>query len=780
MKLRNILKILILAFAIFLLNGCNKEEVRFNVTQDGYFFIYDGKGITNETSFVDGTRLIAKVKENLIPNNQMVDKIFINGVSHNFEYQYDIVVDKNIDLRVSFKDIPVGSSKVTFQGLEVEVLNKLPGDVYVNGTELTIKAPKYHIFNYITINDTRVIVESDEYVLEVSETTNVVILEEGLEKTHTQVLISLPSEKQVTIVEDPVGDKYHRIGSTITLQAPEQFSFTGEITIGNQVYTISGDRFTVIVTNDMEIRLFNRNFALNSFKVEIDTEDLVIDAERILPLYAYGSIVNVKAVGNGGFDVIDTITINGELIKVNSARYQIEIQGDTQISATFKPYDGTLEEISASTADPVQLLKSERVYSPSLNVYSFIAKNGEYDYLVFQKDGTFKVRIDSNLETKYYLYAVKYSVEEIKIYQNGFGFINRNELVYVGSENEFSLQLEVKAILLNLEDINLTNSVSLSLRSNQIDNLEFSLEENGLDVTNEYLEAKSLKFSEAAIGKSFDLIICTEDGVEITQPIKVIKGTNINSEVDLLENTNLDDTLILQANLHLNGNLPVTTLKEVIGNYHAITFSNEDVEPETNPSDDDLKENNLQSNWLIEFDNNTTKIKDVILRSRLDDKIVVFSKQSILTFDNVVIEGGLVGILAVDSNLVINNSKFQHIKDSNLIVVKKSDLSFESKTTINSSVLSKTDSASILIVDLDSEHNTNPILTLTNNTYKNIKTDSNIEPEILDKLEEVNPEFVIRDPLQYNLVFIIDGGILYDKYTDEPFEFNDTPDATFS
>src|SRR5690554_5106043 len=343
MKLRNILKILILAFAIFLLNGCNKEEVRFNVTQDGYFFIYDGKGITNETSFVDGTRLIAKVKENLIPNNQMVDKIFINGVSHNFEYQYDIVVDKNIDLRVSFKDIPVGSSKVTFQGLEVEVLNKLPGDVYVNGTELTIKAPKYHIFNYITINDTRVIVESDEYVLEVSETTNVVISEEDLEKTHTQVFIFLPSEKHVTIVEDPVGDKYHRIGSTITLQAPEQFSFTGEITIGNQVYTINGDRFTVIVTNDMEIRLFNRNFALNNFKVEIDTEDLVIDAERILPLYAYGSIVNVKAVGNGGFDVIDTITINGELIKVNSARYQIEIQGDTQISATFKPYDGTLK-----------------------------------------------------------------------------------------------------------------------------------------------------------------------------------------------------------------------------------------------------------------------------------------------------------------------------------------------------------------------------------------------------------------------------------------------------
>ena len=196
----------------------------------------------------------------------------------------------------------------------------------------------------------------------------------------------------------------------------------------------------------------------------------------------------------------------------------------------------------------------------------------KYDYLVFQKDGTFKVRIDSNLETKYYLYTVKYSVEEIKIYQNGFGFINRNELVYVGSENEFSLQLEVKAILLNLEDINLTNSVSLSLRSNQIDNLEFSLEENGLDVTNEYLEAKSLKFSEAAIGKSFDLIICTEDGVEITQPIKVIKGTNINSEVDLLENTNLDDPLILQANLHLNGNLPVTTLKEVIGNYHQLHF----------------------------------------------------------------------------------------------------------------------------------------------------------------------------------------------------------------
>ncbi|NLL69106.1 MAG: hypothetical protein GX232_02750, partial [Acholeplasmataceae bacterium] len=227
---------------------------------------------------------------------------------------------------------------------------------------------------------------------------------------------------------------------------------------------------------------------------------------------------------------------------------------------------------------------------------------------------------------------------------------------------------------------------------------------------------------------------------------------------------------------------PVTTLKEVIGNYHAITFSNEDVEPETNPSDDDLKENNLQSNWLIEFDNNTTKIKDVILRSRLDDKIVVFSKQSNLTFDNVVIEGGLVGILAVDSNLVINNSKFQHIKDSNLIVVKKSDTSFESETTINSSVLSKTDSASILIVDLDSEHNTNPILKLTNNTYKYIKTDPTIEPEILYKLKDVNSEFVIseRDPLQYNLVFIIDGGILYDKYTDELFEFNDTPDATFS
>ena len=158
-----------------------------------------------------------------------------------------------------------------------------------------------------------------------------------------------------------------------------------------------------------------------------------------------------------------------------------------------------------------------------------------------------------------------------------------------------------------------------------------------------------------------------------------------------------------------------------------------------------------------------------------------YSLGSKLTLDNVVIEGGLVGVLAVDSNLVINSSKFQHIKDSNLIVVNKSDLSFESNTTINSSVLSKTDSASILIVDLDSEHNTNPILTLTNNnTYKNIKTDPNIEPEILDKLKEVNPEFVIEDPLQYNLVFIIDGGILYDKYTDEPFEFNDTPDATFN
>ena len=780
MKLRNILKILILAFAIFLLNGCKKEEVSFNVTQDGYFFIYEGKGITNETSFVNGTRLIAKVKEDLIPNNKMVDKIFINGVSHNYEYQYDILVDKNIDLKVSFKDIPVGSSKVTFQGLEVEVLNKQPGDVYVNGTELTIKAPMYHIFNYITINDIKVIVESDHYVLEVSETTNVVILEEGLEKTHTQVFIFLPSEKHVTIVEDPVGDKYHRIGSTITLQAPEQFSFTGEITIGNQVYTINGDRFTVIVTNDMEIRLFNRNFALNNFKVEIDSEDLVIDAERILPLYAYGSIVNVKAIGNGGFDIIDTITINGEVIKVNSARYEIEIQGDTQISATFKPYDGTPEEINASTTDPVQLLKSERVYSPSLNVYSFIVRNSEYDYLVFQKDGAFKVRIDSNLETKYYLYTVKYSVEEIKIYQNGFGFINRNELVYVGSENEFSLQLEVKAILLDLEDINSTNAVSLSLRSDQIDNLEFTLEENGLDVTNEYLESKSLKFSPEAIGKSFDLIISTEDGVQITQLIKVIKGTNINSASAILENINLSDVLILQTNLHLNTNLSVSTLNELIGNYHTITFDKEALEPETKPKENELGEVNLKPNSLIVLENNTVTIKDVILRSRLNDKIVVFSNQSKLTLDNVVIEGGLVGVLAVDSNLVINSSKFQHIKDSNLIVVNKSDLSFESNTTINSSVLSKTDSASILIVDLDSVYNTNPILTLTNNTYKNIKTDPNIEPEILDKLKEVNPEFVIEDPLQYNLVFIIDGGILYYKYTDEPFEFKDTPNATFN
>lgn len=774
MKFKNIFKILILVIFVVVLYGCSNKTKTFTLAQDGNFLIYHGKEVTNETKFSAGTSLVAKVKEDSIPANQMVDKVYINADSVPSDYQYIIVMDKNINLKVLFKEVPTGSSRISLLGEPVTISGGHSDYVFQNGEKVVVTAPEHFAFNYIYIDDVKEYVNAKTYEFVVTKPIKIRVDKEGLMKTHTTISLQYPSNFPVTI-SNPSSDGYYEINSTITFLAPDNHSFTSQIKVEEDVYNLTGDRFTVTVSDNMQVIFTTSNFLMNTFEVSLETEGLVFENPK-QELYAHGSVVKIKTESNKGLDIIDTLTINGKKVVVNQVRYDLTITDDTTVFATFKLYDGPYETVEISTKDKVELKAGEKFYSPSKFVD--LVPAGEKEYLVFQKDGTFLVRIDNSTSTHYYKYIVKYEVEEIKIYQNGFGFIDRNEVISVGVENDFSLQLEVKASIINRGNVNEFETINFLLRTNQIGNLDYTVEENGLDVTKLYLEPGDIKFNEDAIGKRFDLIISTSDQkIKIIQPIYVIEGFNINSVEDLKQVTNV---AILQADIELEEATSFNNINEMIGNYHVINF---DVEADN----------------LISISDRSFQLSNVILKASpkmdLENNILINPNQTMIlatnsdvTLDGVIIENTKFGLHSINSIVNIERSKFQNIQESNLVLVQKGEEKADileeepkelllSSTKIINSVLSKTNNASILIVDLDTTENKDPELTLESNTYKNIKIDPEIDELILKKLEDYDPNLVSRDPLWYNLVFIIDGGLIYKNYFDELVVVNKTPNA---
>ena len=102
---------------LFVFTGCNKQEEKYTLTQDGNFLVYNTKEeLIEDTSFPIGTQLIVN-REDIIEEGYMIDKVIINTVSHEPTFQYHITVDKNIDLKVTFIQIPSGNIELVLLGI---------------------------------------------------------------------------------------------------------------------------------------------------------------------------------------------------------------------------------------------------------------------------------------------------------------------------------------------------------------------------------------------------------------------------------------------------------------------------------------------------------------------------------------------------------------------------------------------------------------------------------------------------------------------------------------
>lgn len=759
MKISKIIKILIAIVLLFTLASCTKEKSNFQFTQDGNFLVYIGEIETTETSFPLGTRLIVKVREDVIEPNKMIDKVFINSVGNEAKYQYYITVDKNISLRVTFKDIPGGSTRVSITGSELEIEPYSPDNVYEIGSTITLKAPRYYRFNSLLINDKKVLIDSAEHVLVVERITKIRVQSDSLQKTHDQVRIISPNNRPVTI-KNSIKDGYYLIGSQITLLAPENYSFSGTIMINGREVHINGASVTIIVEENMTINFSSDNIVLNSFEIELLNDNITIISDHEQSLYAHGTLVYIKASNGNGLEIIDKLIINGNEIEVNSAIYELIIEDNLVIDATFKPYSGEYDEIQISTADSYHLNPDETVLSQALNVHMFSVDFNDSKQLVFQRASEIKARIDHGSYLRYVMFIVKYEVEDVKIYQNGFGFINRHEVMYVGSDNEFSIQLEISAVVPNLENLSSPNHSRFIVRSDQVGNLSYSLEENGLDVTGEYLNSKNaLLFNSSAIGKQLNLVINSEEGIKIVQPIKVVKGMNVYTPEQLLT----AEVSVIQNNLLILEPITILNNAEIIGNYHQILF--------------DVSEGNL-----ITINSQALKLGIVMLKSKYANPAMIMATHAKVELDNVVIENTRFGIHAYNSDVLSRNSKYQNIEVSNIVSVndQNATANVDLEIILENNIFLKSQKASILIVDLFKESSTNETpeeiivgeaeikttqtITLLNNSFQNIKTDPTISNESLSFLETINPEFVSREPFYYNLAVSLDGGLIYQEY----------------
>lgn len=744
MKIRYIFQMLILLFVVTLISGCNKQVNEFSLTQDGNFLVYHGDSLTSNNKFEEGTKLIVKVKEENIPQNHMINQVLINGVSQQLMYQYTIVMDRNINLEVSFREVPVGLARVSFIGEFVELSPIALDNVYKIGTVITLTAPKYYEFSYIYINEEKITVNAKTFEFEIKDETRINVEKSSLIKIYEHVSITSPESLKVTI-ENPSTDNYYKIGSQITLLAPENHSFGGSIYINNELTAISGTKLVITVETSTNINFTSENILLNTYRIELG-EGLEIVGEQ-QALYAFGSVVTVRAVSGNGFSIIDEININNKNIVVNSTTYDIQIESDVVVNATFKDYSDNYVEESITTAQLIEFPKTAKIYSPNLNINMFVLSDEDLQYLAFQKAGIYHVRVDIDKNTTYYEYDVKYEIEAVKVYQNGFGFIYKEEVMFVGHNNEFSLALEVVAIIANLESVGNFNTTNFVVRSNEVGNIFYYLEEAGKDVTDLYLNVDNgLKFSEEAESKRFDLIIEAE-GLQIIQPIQILNGINIESADQLSENT----INILQANIVLDETVYINESFEIVGNYHTI-FSN---------CDDEY--------LFVAKEDAILLLSDVIIKGKLDTKAIISAESgSSILLDNTVLETAIIGLIVRDSATLIEKTKFQHLTYTNIVLIRE-DLENDFEVSLFDSIFSKTDFSSIILVDYTES------LTLTaeifnnniNNIFKNIKSVDDLSLEAMEGLNDFDPSLINEIENEANFVIYLDDGTLFKNLFEE-------------
>lgn len=739
MKKRHVFQMLILLLFAAVLFACSKQVKEFTLTQDGNFSVYFGDGITTETKFEEGTKLIIRVKEERVPQNYMISEILINGVSNQPMYQYTITMDRNISLVALFKEIPVGLARVSFLGQFVDITPIASDNVYKLGTMITIKAPQYYEFSDIYINDVKIKVDAEIYEFEIKGETRINIERGSLIKVYEFVSVNSPDGLEIKI-ENASMDKYYKIGSEITLLAPENYSFTGSIYINNVLTPISGSKLKIEVVPKMLVNFNANNLIINAFKVELG-EGLEIVGDQ-QSLYAHGSVVTVRAINNNGLNIIEKLFINNKEVEVNDISYDIVIDDDTNVTATFVQYSGECIEIQSNTAESLEIPLTAKVYSPSLNSNVFVLKDELSQYLAFQKVGTYRIRIDDGATTNYYLFDVKYKIEELKVSRNNFGFIARNEVIYVGYSNEFSIALEVVIKIPDLEEVGVFNLAQYTVRSNQVSNIKYTLEENGKDVTNIYLSnTEVLLFLPTASGRSFDLIMESE-GIEIVQPIYVIEGNNVENKEDLKQS----EINILQNNILFSESYLIDQELVVYGNYQSITFDTED----------DYLFNTTATGAYVYLEN-------VFIKGKAHNKGIINAQNSNVVITNSVLETAKYGIVATDTKVTSTMSKFQQLKYSNIALVVTNLANSELK--LSSNVFAKTQLSSIMIIDKDDVLvvGNEVIVTNENNTFKNVKNLDLISQEAKEFLLLIDNTLVNEVENEANFAFYLDDGTVFDN-----------------
>lgn len=739
MKFRNFFKILIAIILLFVVSGCEGDNTKYTLHQDGNFLVYttDVETVT-ETSFLKGTQLIVRVREDKIEEGYTIDQVLVNGVPRETAYQYLITMDTHINLEVTFKEIPKGTARIGIIGHDLELTPNSPDNVYEIGTKVTVNAPQYYKFKNLIINGEVKIINETTYEFVVEQAIKIIVDDDSLEATHFKVNLVYPGKKPVTILQ-PQPDNYYLKGSKITLKAPNNYHFEGTILVVNNERAISGETITITVENHMTLVFSESNILLNSFNIILLNDNLSIIGYPDQTLYAHGTIVTIKSNSNHGLDVIKRLKVNGEWIEVNDVTTTVEVIDNLVIDAEFILYNGEYENIPISTTDFVTLEAKDTLLSPSLDVHLFIKNIDGTNKIVFQKSGNFKVRIDNGENIRYVELQVKYDLEDVSIYQNGFGFINRNEIIYVGNLNNFSIQLEGIALFPNLENPLETMRSTFVVNSNEVANLTYCLEKNGLDVTDDYLTVNEygLKFSEEALNKEFNLIIHSEDGIEIIQPIKVIEGKNVYK----IENLIFDSVMILQNNLTLSESIHISKPSKIIGNYHSIIFDS---------TDDNL----------IVVNNQYLDMETIMLKSRNSAEFMIFSNNSTVKLNNVVIENTRSGIYVTGGRLTSLNSKYQNMVNTNIMIESDAD-SFDPVVTnlqLDNNIFQKTNDASIIICDhiLEQPQAKYQYL-ITNNKFNNTKEYVTLTTELNNDLlflEWVDVSLVNRDLRQYNLAFV--------------------------
>lgn len=616
--MKKIIYILTLIFTIFLISGCKKINQYYKVNQDGNFII---KPNQPKEGYLKGTKIDFRIDPNKIPQGMEVSKIIFNGEELNKnKSQYNKKIIKDSYIKASFKQIPEGYYRLTFDKPETVITDETNYKLYKEGSKIIFKAPKYYKFSNVFINGKLTPINDIIFNHEIKKDTHIEIKKESLVRTHVRIKFKIINTDKVK-VKEPLNIEISKVGETLL----NNYKITEyEVPIGDKLtlnieenYTldtikINGEKthfhkntntYDIIAKPDhdiLEIIIENSFISIARETVTLKDDNLIfIDKQRKKEIVSGKEIT----IYSKDFRLIKTLIIkdlDNNLIKeiedINSVYYDLLVENKSVNIEAYYSENKDISSIDITTKDHLEFDINEPIIIDKEDGYLITeSKKLNKKIITFLKPGKYSI-IDKDIRNnnKIKRYNVVYDVLEIRVNNpiNIKDFQNtKNINKYIGINNAYIYNINVLTELIMLENDGFKPFL-LTLKENEYNIdiykvYEFNEDEDlYLYIDSNFKNHNQIKFKKESINKELTIVYKVSIGNKefyVSEKVIPVVGLNIYRSQDLINNlknvNKNNNNLLIQNNIILeNTSLKLIDLEEnninINGNYFNIDLSN--------------------------------------------------------------------------------------------------------------------------------------------------------------------------------------------------------------